>query len=519
MRSLVGGTVITVLCLVRLATAQVPGLPGTMSDPNGRPPSGGTDMPVKVPGSPEVMGAENAATSTQAAQIPLEQPIDPETYVCGSGDTFELNFWGQQNFRLRVAADLEGRVFISKVGFVAVAGKTLSVVRTEVQKKVRANYPGLQFALTLLAPRTFVVHIADNVQRPGAYPATPIERVSAVLARAGGVTGSRRSISITRKNGSKLTADLVMYELTGDTTFNPFVLDGDVITVPVVGISVVVDGAVRRPGTYELVGTKDIAELLRLAGGLTTSAVRTLPLRIIRRNQVQHETFIDLKFAGNEAPNQVLQDDDRLVIRGSSELQRSVQLIGAVVAAEKLDTATTATRLPYIEGDSVFSLIERAGGIKAPGDLRRSYLSRPREKGAPELIPLDLEALLIQRDFRADKPVKMGDLIVVPPMQYSVRVEGAVARAGLYPYNPTFGISEYVATAGGRTRSARDLDESRVIASDGKSRSYSASIRPSPGDAIVVPERNFTRPEIVQIAIATAGLVLSGAAIVLAATR
>jgi hypothetical protein len=113
----------------------------------------------------------------------------------------------------------------------------------------------------------------------------------------------------------------------------------------------------------------------------------------------------------------------------------------------------------------------------------------------------------------------MGDLIVIPQMQYSVRVEGAVARAGLYPYNPTFGISEYVAHAGGLTRTASGLDESRLIEPSGLSRNFSSALKPGPGDAILVPERNFTRPEIVQIVISAAGLLLSGVAITIAATR
>ena len=40
-----------------------------------------------------------------------------------------------------------------------------------------------------------------------------------------------------------------------------------------------------------------------------------------------------------------------------------------------------------------------------------------------------------------------------------------------------------------------------------------------PGDAILVPERNFTRAEVAQIVIAVAGLVISGVAITIAATR
>ena len=519
MRTVVGGVAVTILCIVAAAAHAQRAADREQKDPR-LDSKGTTTVPVDMPGTTEVMGAENAASSTAPAPVALEQPINPDQYICGSGDTFELNFWGQQNFRLKVAADLEGRMFISKVGFVAVAGKPLTEVRKDVTKKVRANYPGLRFELALLAPRNFIVHVAENVAHPGGYTASPLERVSSIVTRAGGATGSRRRIQIKHRSGASSNADLVMYELTGDTTFNPYVLDGDVVTVPITGVVATISGAIRRPGTYELTKTKDVAELLELAGGFTSSVVRTLPIRIVHRNNAQHDAFVDIPFTGEAAPNHALADDDRVIVRGTDELQRTVQLLGAVVGADPLDTATTLKRLPFVEGDTVLSLIDRAGGIRAPGDLTRSYISRRvAGKAETELIPLDLDALLVRRDFSADKPVQIGDMVVIPPMQYGIRVEGAVNRAGVYPYNPKFGISEYIAHAGGRTRSARDLDEARLVNADGKTRGFSSTLKPSPGDAIVIPERTFTRPEIVQIALSAAGLILSGVAITLAVTR
>lgn len=481
--------------------------------------TGATKIPVSMPDDTEVMGAERAGVSSAPAQVPLEHAIAPDKYICGPGDAFELNFWGQQNFRLRIAADLEGRVFISKVGFVSVDGKTLTAVRKEVTRKVRSNYPGLQFELALIGPRTFLVHVVENVKQPGSYTAHPLERVSQVLTRAGGVTGSRRRISVRHRDGTTNTADLVLYETAGDVAYNPYVLDGDVIAVPFADVAVIVSGAVNRPGSYELVRTKDLTELLKLAGGLKSNAVRSLPIRVIHRNPRQQLATTELKFSDTGVPNATLQDNDVVEVPGPEELQRTVLLIGAVAGADPLDTATTSKRLPYIEGDTVLSLINRAGGIKAPGDLQRSYISRPRDGGRPEQIPINLDSLLVKRDFSADRTIAMGDTIVVPPMQYSIRVEGAVARAGQYPFNPQFGIVDYVAHAGGRTRTAQDLEDIKLIDWSGKTHNFQRGMKPSPGDAILVPERNFSRAEIAQLVLAGAGLLVSGIALTLAATR
>jgi protein involved in polysaccharide export with SLBB domain len=376
----------------------------------------------------------------------------------------------------------------------------------------------LQFDLTLISPRTFQVHVVDFVKAPGAYTATPLDRVSAVLTRAGGATGSRRRIAVRHKNGTETSADLVMYELTGDTRLNPFLLDGDVVTVPAAAVVASINGAVRRPGAYELTKTKDLVELLQLAGGFTSAMARDLPVRLIRRNEKSHEVSTDLRFVGDTPPAQALRDDDVVIIPSAQELQRTVLLIGAVVGSDAIDAATTSKRLPFVEGDTVRSLLERAGGITAPGDLSRSYISR-KDGEKETVIPVDLNALLVKRDFSADKKISMGDTIVVPPMRYSILVEGAVSRSGVYTYNPLFTIPEYIAHAGGMTRSAQDLDDVKVVAPNGTTKHYRSGLKLSPGDAILVPERNFTRAEVVQIVIAGAGLILSGVAVTLAATR
>jgi protein involved in polysaccharide export with SLBB domain len=532
-------TVVALVALTSIASAQP--LPYPMqTDPRSaggdpRSAGGGSKIPVTLRPGGEVLGGDLGALVPPPGLVPseppplsIEHPIDPETYVCGPGDVFVLDFWGSQNFQLRLTTDLEGRAFLARVGFVTVAGKTLSAVRAAMKSKFRAVYPGINFDMTLLSPRSFVVHVVDNVKQPGTYTSRAIDRVSAVIAKAGVTTGSRRRIAIKHHDGTTSTADLVRYELTGDVAYNPFLLDGDVISVPFARPVVTISGAVRRPGQYELVVTKDIGELLELAGGFTSSVSRAFPVRLVRRNAQQQQTVTELPFAGEAAPNAPLRDDDQIIVRGSEELERTVLVIGAMVGpagaageagADQLDPATTGRRVPFVDGDTVLSLLDRIGGIKAPGDLRRSYISRPRPGQPPELIPIDLQALLVRRDFSADRPIKPDDTIAVPPLRYSVLVEGAVARAGLYHYNPTFGVSEYIAHAGGRTRTARDLDEVQLIDPTGHTRPFRRGMKPAPGDAILVPERNFTRSEIAQLIISGASVVLSGIAITIAATR
>jgi protein involved in polysaccharide export with SLBB domain len=100
-----------------------------------------------------------------------------------------------------------------------------------------------------------------------------------------------------------------------------------------------------------------------------------------------------------------------------------------------------------------------------------------------------------------------------------VLIEGAVVRAGTIQFNPRFGVREYLASAGGTTRYAQDEDEIRLFGADGKVRPFSPDLRVRPGDTIVVPERNFSRAEVVQLVMGGVGIALSAAALTYAATR
>jgi polysaccharide biosynthesis/export protein len=474
----------------------------------------GVEMPVDVASPAEVMDVGRQAAMPTTPDLPLEEPIDPKEFICGSGDSFELRFWGKQNLVVRMTVDLDGHTFIPKIGKIAVAGKTLAAARTAVLEIVGRHYPGLQSDLTLIKPRDFVVHIAGRVKRPGVHRANPRMRLSSLLGHAG-ATGSTRRIAIRHRDGSTGKADLLLYARTGDTRHNPYLLDGDVLDIPDAEVEVEIAGPVRVPGRYELIATRDLAELLELAGGLKSSASRTLPIRVTRRSSDERRSMISVPFEAGRAPNLALQDDDLIAVPSTSELDRSVSLVGAVVGADPADPATTIKRLTYADGDTVRSLIERAGGVTVAADLENAYIKRDGQA----LETIDLERLLVRRDFAADRPVTVGDTIVVPFKRRSVLVEGAVVRAGTFQFNPRFGVREYVESAGGATRFARSSGDIRVIGADGRGRRYAPGVVVQPGDTIVVPERNFSRSEVVQLVMSGAGLVLSSVALGYALTR
>jgi len=463
--------------------------------------------------------AERFQPAAPPLPVPLEGPLDAQHYTCGPGDGFELNFWGAQNFKLRATTDLEGKAFLPRIGYVPVSGKTLADVRATVRKAVQRHFPGLNFELSLIEPRTFLVHLVDNVSRPGLVRATQVERLSSVIERAGGVTagGSRRRIQIRHRDGRTQVADLVLYAQTGRTEENPFLLDGDVVHVPFEALTASITGGVNRPGRYELVASKDFDELFSIAGGYSTAVTRELPLTLVRRDEKGRSILRRLEppFPGRDVPKLPIEQGDSIDVPTIAQLEKTVLLVGAIQGAISTDESTALKRLVFAEGDTVRTLVLRAGGVLTGADLPHAALVH--ENGSVDDV--DLDALLVQHNAAADRPVSIGDTLMVPFKRRSVIVEGAVFRPGSYPYNPRFALIDYVGAAGGPTRFARSLKESHLITADGQTKALSDALRVNPGDIVVVPERDFSRPEIVQLVLSATGLLLGAATIAIALHR
>jgi protein involved in polysaccharide export with SLBB domain len=377
----------------------------------------------------------------------------------------------------------------------------------------------LNFDFSVIILRTFLVHVVGYVTHPGLYPASAVTRVGTLLKSGGPgeIVGSSRRIQMKRRDGKQLTGDLVMYELTGNSKFNPTLLDGDIVEVPFPGTNVSIAGAVTRPGTYELTGAKDLRELVEVAGGYRTTMTRQLPLRIVRRNATERqvERHVPVPADDRAAAEIKLDDGDTVWIPSVNELQRTVTLVGPVVGGTATDEVSTVRRFPYAEGTTVRAVIETAGGVGPSADLRAGYI----KKANGETEKVDLDALLVRRDFSADRRVDAGDTIIVPQKRYSIAVTGAVMNPGLFAYNPDFVAQSYLNKAGGPSQDAQSMRNCKVISPSGKIARMQPDLKLQPGDTIAVPEKTFSNSQIAQIVIAGAGIVLTAATLVFVATK
>ncbi len=457
--------------------------------------------------------ADEALTNSTpglAQTIPLQHPVNPRTYIVGPGDRLVVHFWGQRDENIPVTVGPEGQVFLPNIGLLKASGKTLADLKSNIRWKLKKVYPGLSHDVFLLKPRTFRLHVLGHVERPGPKTANAMTHVSEVVAKAGS-KGSTRAIEVWRDGTLFAKADLLRYQRFARLEDNPFVLDNDRIVVPYAGRVIRVSGAVRTPGTYELLDDENIHDLLvDLCGGPSIDISYHDKAWIVRRGENDdqfHTTEFDLKRLFNDpglAANYPLQNGDTIKIHSANKYQKLVRVEGAVFGKGKVSKGVevsqtrgkvvkeTSGLYPLILGETVSDMIDKAGGAMPWADLKAAFIERkaPNADSKAKIIRINLHEILVQRNFNADLKVLPGDRIVVPATDDQVYVVGAVVEPGPRSYLSNYKAQNYVNMAGGPTTRAATW-KAKIIHRDGTKEKYSDMTILAPGDTVFVPEKTF----------------------------
>ena len=469
-------------------------------------------------------------------------------YVLGPHDMFSIVVDTDEELIARnVPVGAEGTLVVPFVGAVPVAGKTLNQARRDIDAAIASRFRHLDITVNLSHLRSFPVNVIGEVEFPGAYLVKGVEPVSELILKAGGFLDENkgdaslrnieiRTSSITGAPGNIRKADLILWNLTGDIRYNPFVVDGDQIFVPVKGDSVTVSGAVRRPGSYEHAPGDRVADLVRLARGLLGDASGSTA-EVLRLSHSDVERLpIDLQAAleGDPSANVILQASDKLFVLGDQPrvtLEGEVRFPGAY---------------PVTPGLKLKSLIELAGGFTEFASLRQSSVIRRVEYGVgleedvklarllnlprsqltdgdrayitmktqqvPGRLPVDFVGLFDRNQDSQNIELNGEDLIRIPRLLPTVLVNGSVVSPAAIPFDPSYTAGDYIRQAGGFAENARVRDVYVIVGSTGNS-VQADEVEIAPGDAIFVPAKTAgqawrTFRELITVAGQVATLVL-----------
>ncbi len=420
-------------------------------------------------------------------------------YRLGPGDVLEVIISG----RLDVARQIlvvtpEGTVHFPPIGTIPVAGLTVAEARQAVVDRAAPLFKFFDLSLTVVAARAFEVTVSGEVERPGTYQVTASERLQQVILKAGGITprGSLRQVTLSRQGQMERTADLLRFALRGDVSQNPYITEGTSVFVPPKGPSVSLLGSVVRPGEYEIGEDKTLAALLALAGGVFhQSALSQARLTRLGPESKKATQTLDLATAlAPGAPDVELEAGDVLFVPPISVLQDVVEVRGAFLGtgADPGKTMmsgkpTLVARIELAAGDRVKDVVIKAGGVAPYANLQRAFVERGGAGGPRQMIPADLQRLLVDKDESQNVALQNGDVLVVPVAEDKVYVIGNVRAPGSFDYRPFYSPKDYVLLAGGPDRRAK-MGAATVTFPNGKVYDLAEAPPLEPGAVVQVPE-------------------------------
>jgi len=425
---------------------------------------------------------ETEATVTQKPSVD-RYFADPQIamsapgYLVTAGDVYSLTYAAMSvPVSYLIHVDSSYKVRVSNLAVLDTAGKTYLELKSQVESVVTKNYPmsGVQFVL--LHPAVFTVTVNGEVTATAEPPAWALTRLSAVVDASLTSYSSTRDIMVTSVTGKSRTCDLFKAERFGDLSEDPFVRPGDVITVQRRSRLVTIEGAVERPGAYQLKDNEGLDELIRFYGNGFTPVADSSRMELVRHVESESITGDKLYLdASDLASNFTLKHFDALNVPVVTELL-PVMFVEGAVGVNLEDEIEKSTRIPvqFNAGENYASLVRRnRDWFGSVSDTANAYLVRGGTR-----LPLNLNPMLYDVSFRSKYVVQNNDILVIPFRQYFVTVSGAVALPGRFAYIPDRDWFYYINQAGGFDPARNSSRSVTITDVNGRTQSKTVSITP-----------------------------------------
>lgn len=264
-----------------------------------------------------VPGLHGARGLAQPATAPAQD------YVLGPGDVVEVAVLGEGELSRTAAVRPDGKINLPLIGDVMAAGVTPAQLAERITTLLRLYLRNPQVSVTVTqfrVERSFV-YLVGQVARPGPVEIQRGWTVMEVMAVSGGVTqraALRRAQIIRRSTGQTIPVDLERLLLRADRSADVPVEPGDIIMVPSLQYRVLVLGAVRAPGAYDLDDGARVLDALALASGPDPrSAIRSIGVvrNVASSDKPQVMTVDFTRILGGDASQNIpLQDRDVIYV-------------------------------------------------------------------------------------------------------------------------------------------------------------------------------------------------------------
>lgn len=382
----------------------------------------------------------------------------PENYQLGPGDEIIIDIWGaaQMTYQLEISPD--GMIKIENIGPVYVNGLSVEEAAKRLKARLGDIYSGLNppnnenkdtfMQVSLGQIRSIKVTVLGEVRVPGTYTLSSLSTAFNALYAAGGptTTGSFRKINIIRGDSTIATLDLYDLLVYGDQADNIRLRSEDIIQVQPYENRVEIQGQVKRPGIYELVGNETLQDLIVYSGGFTDKAY-TDRIKVIG-NTPKQKRISDIE--KGHFDDYVLQNGDSVSVgKILDRFVNKVEIQGAVFRPGEYALHDTTT---------LYSLIQRADGLMGDAFMNRGIIYRTKDDYTIESISFSVRKLMRNPEAN-DIDLKKDDIVRISSIfdmreDYTVDIKGPVQKPDEYEFAKGMTLEDLIYMAGGFKQSA-----------------------------------------------------------------
>ena len=402
-----------------------------------------------------------AQTGTPNVEERLRLAASTGSYPVTPGDVYRLTFQqGATPSTLEMQVGSDYTIQLNVFGKVNASGMTFAQAKQTIEKAFVAAYPRSVPSLAISSVGIFQVFLKGETPEARNVDAWGMSRLSDIVEGRLGPYSCLRDVKIVSATGVERVYDLFQYQRLGLVDQNPYMKSGDAVVLSPSERTVEIAGEVKRPGRYQLLSSESFKEMIETFGGGLTTAAETSRVRVDRMSGEKPRTiYVDMKTPGDAAVS--LEDGDVVTVPSKTAILPLVFFEGAVTAQTQTGTTPVAApeasglftpiaynRIPYRfrQGETLKSAVTALRDSISPmANLSAAFVIR---EGVPEVIPVDLAALVSGASASADIALQPLDRIVIPAVQFFIAVYGDVTRPGNYPYTPAKTYRHFADLAG-----------------------------------------------------------------------
>ena len=198
----------------------------------------------------------------------------PNDYKISLRDQFTVILSGSKDAIFNLNVKLDGTILFPELGAISVAGLSFQEVKDQLSQLIEQSYIGVNIDVSIQNLSAKKITIVGAVQTPGTYLVNPFSSITSALAYSGGISeiGSLRDIKLIRNNQEIFSFDLYDLLIRGDRSKDLTIEAGDTLLINAASQFVEINGAVKRPGIYEILEGEILEDIVDFALGFTQTA-------------------------------------------------------------------------------------------------------------------------------------------------------------------------------------------------------------------------------------------------------